>query len=106
MSKFPNRLSRFVDEATWIFAKTYARTWPHEYIVKDRVDDALFVELVRHIRVYGYVGKFYERDITYFEDRGKVYWTMGAPVEETTIVNRCDKEQTYEYRLAHDDLPK
>ena len=76
MSKFPNRLSRFVDEATWIFAKTYVRTWPHEYIVKDRVDDALFVELVRHIRVYGYVGKFYERDITYFEDRGKVYWTV------------------------------
>ena len=31
---------------------------------------------------------------------------MGAPVEETTIVNRCAKEQTYEYRLEHGALPK
>jgi len=106
MSKLPDNLSKFVDESAWIFAKTYAGTWPHEYIVRERVVDALFVELVKHIRAYGYVGKFYNRDITYFEDRCKVYWTMGSPVEETTIVNRCVKEQTYEYRLAHNDLPK
>jgi hypothetical protein len=43
--------------------------------------------------------------ITYYDEDGLVYWTMGAPVEETTIINRCRKEQTYEYRLAHDDLP-
>jgi hypothetical protein len=43
--------------------------------------------------------------ITYYDEDGLVYWTMGAPVEETTIINRCRKEQTYEYRLANDDLP-
>jgi len=26
---------------------------------------------------------------------------MGAPVEETIIVNRCTREQTYAYRLEH-----
>ncbi|MBM3143404.1 MAG: hypothetical protein FJ010_00265 [Chloroflexi bacterium] len=106
MGKLPDNLRKFTDESVWTFAKTYPKTWPHEYIVKDRVDEELFVELVRHIRVYGYIGKFYRRDITYFEDRDKVYWTMGAPIEETTIVNRCTKEQTYEYRLAHNDLSK
>ena len=35
-----------------------------------------------------------------------VYWTMGAAIEETTIVNRCKKEQTYEYRLKHGTLPE
>ncbi len=106
MSNLPDRLRKFIDESVWVFAKTYADTWPHEYIVRDKVDNGLFVELVNYIRSHGYIGKFYERDFTYFEDRGKVYWTMGEPIDETTVINRCDMEQTYEYRLAHNDLPK
>ena len=89
----------------WIFAKTYAKTWPHEYIVRGQVDEQLFIELIEHIRANGYQGQFYKMEITYYDEDGLVYWTMGAPVEETTIINRCRKEQTYEYRLAHDDLP-
>lgn len=106
MNSLSDNLRRFVDETVWIFAKTYAKTWPHEYIVKGKVDESLFVELVKYIRTYGYIGKFYTNGITYFADRGMVYWTMGAPVDETTIINRCSKEQTYEYRLAQNDLPK
>jgi hypothetical protein len=30
---------------------------------------------------------------------------MGEPIDETIIVNRCGKEQTYEYRLAQGTLP-
>jgi hypothetical protein len=44
-------------------------------------------------------------DIVYYDESGMVYWTMGDPIETTTIINRCTKEQSYEYRLAHDDLP-
>jgi hypothetical protein len=102
----PSALREFVDSARWTFAKTYAATWPHEYIVRNRVDEALFLSLVLHIRTHGYEARFYARTITYFDDRGLVYWTMGAPVTETTIVNRCGKEQTYEYRLAHNLLPE
>lgn len=105
MNNLPENLRNFVDESTWVFAKTYAKTWPHEYVVRDKVDEKGFLDFVRHIRAHGYVGKFYKKDITYFDDSGMVYWTMGAPVEETTIINRCRKEQTYEYRLAHNDLP-
>jgi hypothetical protein len=106
MTAFPNSLKAFVTEQKWTFAKTYARTWPHEYIVQDRVDEDLFVQLVRHIRAYGYEGNFYTRRITYYDEDGMVYWTMGAPIEETTIVNRCKKEQTYDYRLEHGTLPE
>jgi hypothetical protein len=35
-----------------------------------------------------------------------VYWTMGAPIDETIIVNRCTEEQTYEYRLRNGTLPE
>lgn len=105
MGNLPSNLSQFINESIWIFAKTYAKTWPHEYVVRDKVDETAFLDFVRHIRAYGYVGKFYKKNITYFDDSGFVYWTMGAPVEETTIINRCLKEQTYEYRLAHNNLP-
>lgn len=102
----PDILREFVATSAWTFAKTYAKTWPHEYIVRDRVDERLFVQLVGHIRAHGYEGAFYSKPITYFDEDGMVYWTMGAPIEETTIVNRCTKEQSYEYRAKHGTLPE
>jgi hypothetical protein len=35
-----------------------------------------------------------------------VYWTIGAPLHETTITNRCDETQTYEARLAAEGRPR
>jgi len=102
----PQELKQFVSDQEWIFAKTYAKTWPHEYIVRDRVDQDLFLQLVSHIREHGYQGHFYSKPITYFDEAGMVYWTMGAPVDETTIINRCSKEQSYEYRRDHGTLPE
>ena len=104
--RFPEDLKAFVTDQKWVLAKTYAPTWPHEYIVRDRVEEDLFIQLVQHIRAYGYQGHFYRKAITYFDEDEMVYWTMGAPVKETTIVNRCKKEQSYEYRLKHGTLPE
>lgn len=79
--------------------------WPHEYIVRERVDEKLFVQLVRHIRAYGRKGPFYNQTYIYFEEDGKVYWTMGNPIRDTTIINRCRKENSYESRLKNGTLP-
>jgi len=100
-----SQLLQFIAQETWTFAKTYAMTWPHEYIVRGRVDETLFVMLVTHIREHGYIGKFYSKTITYFDAGDMTYWTMGAPIEETKIINRCIKEQSYEARLANGTLP-
>ena len=101
---FPDTLRHFARDVQWTYAKTMPQ-WPHEYIVRERVDEGLFVKLVNHIRAHGYDGKFYSRTITYFDEGGKVYWTMGAPIEETTIINRCRKEDSYECRLLNGTLP-
>jgi hypothetical protein len=102
---FPKNLREFVDIAQWTFAKTMP-DWPHEYIVRDKVDNRFFVELVTHIRNNGYIGNFYQKEIIYSDNDGLVYWTMGAPIEETTIINRCKKENSFEYRFINNLLPE
>jgi hypothetical protein len=102
--QLPDQLSKFIDSCRWTFAKTMP-LWPHEYIVRERVDEELFVQLVEHIRTHGYEGRFYKKRITYFDDNGLVYWTMGFPIEETIIINRCNKESSYEQRLKNGTLP-
>jgi hypothetical protein len=86
------------------FAKTMPE-WPHEYLVRARVNSQLFEAVVTHIRSAGYEGLFYSKSLTYYEEDGLVYWTMGAPVEETTIINRCKAADTFESRSRSGTLP-
>ena len=45
---FSEALHEFIDSSHWTYAKTMPK-WPHEYIVRERVDEQLFIELVVHI---------------------------------------------------------
>ena len=86
----------YVVEVRWQFAKTMPR-WPHEYTVREwRPDlEREFCEFVVLIRRDGVV-KPWPRDVprpryhlTYLELDGWEYWSMGAPVPETTVINRA-----------------
>ena len=101
----PEDLQRFVSEVKWTYAKTMPR-WPHEYIVREQVDEELFERLVLHIRSNGFEGRFYSKRLIYYEADGLLYWTMGAPLDETTIINRCKVEDSYESRLRSGRLPE
>jgi len=113
----PNRLSSelasFISSVEWTWAKTYADSWPHHYIVKDRVDENLFQKLVLHIREHGVWEDFYKSQFKYFEQDGVVYWTMVPkkedarwyPPEDEDIINKCSVESTYKYRRSEGSLP-
>ena len=90
----------YIARNKWTFAKTYAAFCPHEYVVKDRLPEeekAVFEQIVSFIRengfvaIYGKLGpnRYYTVDDYY-------YWTMGAPIEETTLLNRA-KLSDYEF---------
>lgn len=95
---------------TWVRSKTMPE-WEHEYIVRCAENDVEFIFLVNHIRSNGYVGKFWAKDITYFECAGLVYWTMGCPLYNedgswcTIIINRTQIENSFDYRKKHGTLP-
>jgi hypothetical protein len=101
---FSDQIKDFIQSVTWTYARTMPE-WPHEYIVRYKVDKELFLEMVRHIREFGYQGPFYEKTLTYFEEAGKVYWTMGEPLDKTIVINRCREEDTYEVRRKNGTLP-
>jgi len=90
--ELPEDLINFIENTIWIFAKTYAKTWPHEYIVQEKVDNKLFLELANHIDKFGYEDYFYKMKQVYFEYDGHVYWHM------ENIINRCPNKDTYHQR--------
>ena len=86
----------YIAEVRWQFAKTMPQ-WPHEYTVREwRPDlEREFFEFVELIRRDGIV-KPWPRDapmpryhLTYLEIDGWEYWSMGAPVRDTTVINRA-----------------
>jgi hypothetical protein len=103
--EFSSELKSFIDKVEWTYAKTMPK-WRHHYIVRSKVDETLFVGLVEHIRRFGYKGWFYDKQLTYFDEEGFMYWTMGEPIDKTTIVNRARKEDSYENRLKNGTLPE
>jgi hypothetical protein len=105
MTPFPPEVRRFVETTAWTFAKTYATTWPHEYLVRDERNAPMVLAIARHIFEHGVEARFYHQVRKYHHEGGKVYWSMDDTPEETELINRCDESQTYEARLAVGTLP-
>lgn len=81
-------LEEFICSSTWKYAKTY--DWcPHEYIIRNNTNTTLFERMVIFIRKFGYVEQFGRKKMTRYNFAGQKYWTMGNPLEETTVINRA-----------------
>jgi hypothetical protein len=93
-------IKNFIENKKWTFAKTYAKTWPHEYIVQEKVDNNLFLEFANYIDKYGYKENFYKKTVTYLDYNGYTYWHM------ENIINRCFERDTFHRRELDGRLPK
>ena len=64
---------------------------PHSYTLRDEwqnVED--FFLCVELIRTHGYEEEFLGKTYTYFDIGDYQYWTMGASVEDTILINRAE----------------
>ena len=82
--------SRFISSVKWQFAKTMSKI-PHEYTVAEWNPEKkdLFNSFVIFIRENGYKDSFFGKEYMYLDVDDYKYWTMGNPIEETTLINRA-----------------
>ena len=84
------KLREIIARCQWKFAKTMPFA-PHEYIVRDKcpLTDEEFVYFIDMQRRFGVKERWgnYNNPYLYIDDYK--YWTMGAPYDETTVINRA-----------------
>ena len=84
------RIRSMISRCEWTFAKTMP--WcPHEYIVRGKCplteeEFLYFIDMQRRFGIKEHWGRYYNPYL--YVDNYK-YWTMGAPVEETIVMNRA-----------------
>jgi hypothetical protein len=84
----------------WTFAKTYAETAPHDYLVEGRtagVDHGDMVRAARVIHTFGTPGKYYSLTKIYLVSPDGQYrwWTEDSHFTDTTLVNRATTRRFY-----------
>lgn len=89
----------------WTFAKTYAQTAPHHYVIEGRTQGVTHEDMVRASRViqtFGSPGKYYALTKIYLvsPDGRYRWWTEDNHFTDTTLVNRATTELSYGIQKA------
>ena len=82
---------RIVGKSNFIFAKTMPQC-PHYYMLRKESVDSEFVRFVEIIRKYGYRYKFGNVWYVQLNVNSWYYWTMGAHIDQTILINRKKRE--------------
>ena len=104
----------FAENHKWKFATTYAKTAPHEYLVKrwlSEKDRLLFERLVQTINEHAVVGCFYDHSNKYLILGDKYYWYMPVYPENMAVdlINRTTtdylelRDGVYHYKPKQND---
>ena len=93
------RISYVLNNQQWVFASTMMK-FPHRYIHRDNwklINNYSFDNAVETIRSLGVEERFYKTTYIYLHINGLKFWTMGAPISETTIINVAATSHDNEY---------
>ena len=77
----------FVANHHWKFARTMAEN-PHEYSLRRNAKHSVFDDAIRYIRDVGVIEYFSGKPYKMLHHGGHKYWTMGAPLALTALINR------------------
>lgn len=102
-----DKLRSMIARCEWTFAKSMPFA-PHEYIVRNKcpLTDDEFVYFVEMQRQFGKKERWGKYNNSYLYIDGYKYWTMGAPMDDTMVINRAkacvvnEAHQLYEVKTA------
>ena len=73
-----NNILSIINGEHWRFAKTYANSNPHEYIIRSKCSSVeIFDYLCEYIKNNGHTEYFYNHSGTYLAIGKYTYWVMG-----------------------------
>jgi hypothetical protein len=76
---------------------------PHQYtLIQNWKSREQFYKVVEYIREHGELYYFWKKPYLIFTMNGYRYWSMGAPVKETILINRAQHRYGSAYDLAPD----
>ncbi len=91
-------LTRLLETQPFRYAKTYPDI-PHWYTLRKHWELEEFHRSVIILRELAEEEVFYYKKYLVFGANGEKYWTMGAPVEQTELINRTTKEYRSPYNF-------
>lgn len=87
------QVARWLGSQEWIFAKTMKDN-PHEYCLRRNAgDEAMFEAVVEHVREFGQPYPWWGTIYLQYVAGSHAYWTMGARVADTALINRKSLER-------------
>jgi SAM-dependent methyltransferase len=86
---------QFINKSKWTFAKTMKEN-PHEYTLRKNHDSFEFDEAVLFIRANGIKESFKGYTYVVYYLDGLKYWTMGAHLDKTILINRTRDFNIYD----------
>jgi hypothetical protein len=86
-------VQQWLEGRNWIFAKSRADN-PHWYCLRRNAgDESTFEQVVEHLREYGSPYVWWGSTYLQYPAGRYAYWSMGASVENTELINRKSLEQ-------------
>lgn len=97
-----------LNDHEWKFAKTFKYKAPHWYTLREKWnDDPLFDTIVQAVRDNAKTEYFWRKPFEVLTFEGWKYWSMGAPIDETILINKAfDSGQYNDLAWNYDDLFK
>jgi SAM-dependent methyltransferase len=92
----------------WTWAKTYAETAPHWYVVHPRtrgLSGEDYVRAARVIRTFGQPGMYHGHVNIYLAHGEWKWWTMDDPITSTDLINRARVTEVYGPQTAPGTAP-
>jgi len=92
-----NDVAKALLDNAWVFAKTMPHA-PHWYTLRNRWKGPVpFEAVVQFIRDHGYKERYGRSWYDRLDVNDMKYWSMGAPLSETTLINRAVRDVAEPY---------
>ena len=90
----------WVAEQQWVWAKSYAESYPHFYTTRQlSEDESEFEDFLRLIRKEGVLKTFWKKQYLYLPIGEFEYWEMGRPIPAVQVLNKAPIDDKQKFRF-------